>query len=849
MKPNAILHAAPLLLTLMMPPVRAAEVVVLDWNHSWDYMQPMGRDPKLDDPDFNTTWFQKGGDFTANYNGPLFGGAKTPGNPADPASYDHGTGPGPLGYTPGAMEYFTGGEVTAFGTDLTLPNTGNRYTVYFRTVFTTNQTFTSPKIRGLIDDSALIYLDGVLVARVNKADNTEEYTSLAADGTATKNETGTAGNNEARIQAIDLSLAGNAANADAVVVSPVSSLAAGEHTLAVSVQNAGNTSSDSGFGLQLRASDEGISAVASNVKRQDNGPGFTDDTFTFDVTVSATNLPGAASWNSNNAPENGPIMGTYDSVVTYTYPAQVDASRLTTARINFFDATNPALASSVAVTAPISPGTPLVLSAATPSFAAEIEEAGMGLSSFTRQSFNTDLGFTSNGVVVQDMLTNGMGSQMVQFTAPNALLTTEAVRVDPAVKGIKASATVRAYTASTTGFEPDDIFRVVVEGSPNGIAWTELGSVMPALAGNDATTPNPAGIDQIIVKLGPGAPGTPAPKSRLGWATAGFATGPMNASLTVPSFTVPDNQPVQLEFTHRYSFEFDTDGVRWDGGVVQIAVDGGGFTPVPNTAFSAHGYDGVLTGNHAYINLEGFNGDSPGYSTGGMITSVLIIPGLAAGSTCQIQFAGGWDEFSTGTVPNWEINDIKVKSGDSVLYSENFANGDGGLVPDQGWVFDNGTTSQGPAYRQFTRSAIPLGAGDQFVRLKLYQPRSGAATTSEFFLVDHLKLEVGLDPLADADGDGVSNGLEDIAGTNPADAQSAFKIVSEVVPGPAGPGSWRGTLTFPAADFRIWRLQSSADLQTWTDADTRYGDPAFPSLSLFSDANTPKNYWRVSIGY
>jgi len=447
------------------------------------------------------------------------------------------------------------------------------------------------------------------------------------------------------------------------------------------------------------------------------------------------------------------------------------------------------------------------------------------------------------------MLTNGTGSKMLRFNAVNALMTSEAVKLDSAVKGIKAHATLRTFTNSGTGFESDDTLRVAVDGSPDGISWTELGSIIPTLSGTDATTPNPAGIDQLLVKAGPGTFGEPLPKSRLGWAAKGYGTGPATDSLTVPTFTVPDATPVQLEFTHRYSFELDTDGVRWDGGDVQISINEGAFAAIPGTAFTAHGYDGIVTGNHALINLEAFNGDSPGYSTGDMITSVLTIPGLSPGDKVQVQFVGAWDEFTANPAPNWEINDIKVKSGATTLYSENFSTGDGGLIPTPGWVFDNGSTNTGPVYYNFNRFAIPVAAGVQFVRMRLFEPRNVVLSTSEFFLIDNLKLEVGLDPLADQDGDGVSNGLEDVAGTNPADTLSAFKVASQIAPVAGNPGTWRGTFDFPAADFRVWKLQASDDLNTWTDVDTRYGDPAIPTLSLFGDSTTPKKYWRISIGY
>jgi hypothetical protein len=176
--------------------ISAAETVIVPWDQNWDYHHPMGRDPVSVDADFNATWFLKAADFATSYNGPAFGGAVVVGSAANTASFDKGSGAGPFGY--GGIVYFTAGgaEMTAFGTALTTPNSGSRYTAYFRTTFTLAQDYTSPRIRMVLDDGALVYLDGVLVARVNKADNTEGYTSFASDTTATRNETGASADNE-----------------------------------------------------------------------------------------------------------------------------------------------------------------------------------------------------------------------------------------------------------------------------------------------------------------------------------------------------------------------------------------------------------------------------------------------------------------------------------------------------------------------------------------------------------------------------------------------------------------------------------------------------------------------------
>src|SRR5687768_12491135 len=116
MKLSALPAAVPFLLALATIPASATEVVLVNWNHTWDYMMPMGLDPALGDPDFNATWFLDTEEFTPNYNGPTFGGATDAGNAGNPSSINHGSGPGPLGYD--VIDYFgsDGAEVFGMGT-------------------------------------------------------------------------------------------------------------------------------------------------------------------------------------------------------------------------------------------------------------------------------------------------------------------------------------------------------------------------------------------------------------------------------------------------------------------------------------------------------------------------------------------------------------------------------------------------------------------------------------------------------------------------------------------------------------------------------------------------------------
>ena len=69
-----------------------------------------------------------------------------------------------------------------------------------------------------------------------------------------------------------------------------------------------------------------------------------------------------------------------------------------------------------------------------------------------------------------------------------------------------------------------------------------------------------------------------------------------------------------------------------------------------------------------------------------------------------------------------------------------------------------------------------------------------------------------LAPAADEDGDGRSNLQESLAGTDPRNASSAFRITA------VEPGAGTVVLRWPSVLGKRYFLQSSSDLATWTDA-------------------------------
>ena len=374
---------------VLAPAAGAAEQILVDWDHSWKYFHTMSDDPSLNDaaiddtgvgispnngPDliyanFNGTvnpagaWFAKESDFTSpNGYATLFGkgfgidGPMTGDAAGNYSSYDGGEGPGPLGYD--VMAYFPGAEpgMTGFGTTLTQTPANLRFAAYFRTTFTATQELSKPRIRMLLDDNAVIYYDGVAVARVNRDNSNIAYNDAGAtDTTATNNETLVSAGNENVIQSFRLDQPGGpgratataGATADSFVTVAIPLITPGEHTIAIIARNSGNNSSDMGMAFQLLADDAAISALVNSSTRNENGTPDdpNDDTFTSSVTVTKLGTA-STTWTSDLPPvEAAPYN--YGTAYTFgPYPAA------TPQVINFTADGDPGLTASVTLTAP-----------------------------------------------------------------------------------------------------------------------------------------------------------------------------------------------------------------------------------------------------------------------------------------------------------------------------------------------------------------------------------------------------------------------------------------------------------------------------------------------------------------
>ena len=165
------------------------------------------------DPDFHTTWHT-----AASYNGPAFSA------PA-PALLGYGL----INADPILTDTWGGRDIDADpATEDTAPPTGLRYASYFRTSFTPAAPVAHLGFRGLIDDGAVIFINGVDVSRINFfGEDPADWQAFALDAVATE----------------DAPQEGIAANVNLPAGVPVE--------IGVTLRNPNATSSDSGFDLAV----------------------------------------------------------------------------------------------------------------------------------------------------------------------------------------------------------------------------------------------------------------------------------------------------------------------------------------------------------------------------------------------------------------------------------------------------------------------------------------------------------------------------------------------------------------------------------------------------------------------
>jgi len=116
--------------------------------------------------------------------------------------------------------------------------------------------------------------------------------------------------------------------------------------------------------------------------------------------------------------------------------------------------------------------------------------------------------------------------------------------------------------------------------------------------------------------------------------------------------TVDDHS---LQFFHKYNLEADG-STGYDGGVVEINVNGGGWNDVGSSNFSKNGYNTTISTsyNSPIAGRQAFSGDSGGY-----VESVVNLSSLVnQGDTFQIRFREAND--SSVSDDGWYVDDVRV---------------------------------------------------------------------------------------------------------------------------------------------------------------------------------------------
>ena len=148
---------------------------------------------------------------------------------------------------------------------------------------------------------------------------------------------------------------------------------------------------------------------------------------------------------------------------------------------------------------------------------------------------------------------------------------------------------------------------------------------------------------------------TTSPDTSPNAVVANTVTTPSENRLTSPALTLPSASP-QLSFRHRWNLESG-----YDGGVLEIAINGGPFTDIvaAGGSFVSGGYnatigdtDSVLTGRQAWT----------GSFNSAYTTTLVNLPATAASQSVQFRWVLACDTGNGGTSNIWRIDSINIVS-------------------------------------------------------------------------------------------------------------------------------------------------------------------------------------------
>ncbi|HUT79017.1 MAG TPA: M36 family metallopeptidase, partial [Polyangia bacterium] len=139
-------------------------------------------------------------------------------------------------------------------------------------------------------------------------------------------------------------------------------------------------------------------------------------------------------------------------------------------------------------------------------------------------------------------------------------------------------------------------------------------------------------------------------------------SGHSDQSIVSPPLEVSTTAPFVMSFEHRYSFE----NPRFDGAVIEISIDGGGWQDVDDYVDAGYDDDIETCCDNPLSGRPGYVDDSPGYP---VFESMTFDFGTAfAGSSVRVRFRVGCDAAVGGAA--YQVDDISFAGIDNLPFSE-----------------------------------------------------------------------------------------------------------------------------------------------------------------------------------
>jgi uncharacterized repeat protein (TIGR01451 family) len=293
---------------------------------------------------------------------------------------------------------------------------------------------------------------------------------------------------------------------------------------------------------------------------------------------------------------------------------------------------------------------------------------GMGAVTFTDASCNAN-GVAEPGedLLLSVPLTNPLGTTVTGVTAtingesasygdiaPGQTVTRQIPYTVPANAACGDPISVPVEVSSNFGTQPKT-FQIQTGAAPI-VTYSESfdGVTSPALPAGWAALVNPVGSPawttvNTSTQSAPNAAFVPL----LAVTRASFLQSPV-INVTSPT--------ARLSFRHNYNTEFE-----WDGAILQMSVNGGGFVDILDSGAGARMIEGGFPfklissadGNTNILqNRPAFTGNS-----GGFVTTTIQLPAAAAGGTIQVRWIAGSDSAATPVGAGWTIDDVKLIEG------------------------------------------------------------------------------------------------------------------------------------------------------------------------------------------